>query len=449
MREAVDGIRSSKERYGANPTQLSTIVLRFGQLLAILCLVVGVGSSVIAVGDDATTLHSLQRMVPSGHYLVLFQNNAELRPSGGFIGSFAVVDIAPMGVTRFVIDTNIYKRDNAFTEQHAIQPPVAFAENMSSGLRWAMRDSNWDLDFRDAAQRVAWFYEQEGGEAVDGVVAVNASVVQDVLRLTGPVTVPQLDQPLSADTFFVTLAKEVEQDYFKDPTNEAQNEPKSILKDIVRILEGEVKKPAIALRLPSLLRGELDQKHVQLFHNDPTVEQHILQAGWGGEIEQNKGDYLLVNNASVAGMKSSLNIEQETDLAVTRLPDATTKHVLTITRTHTGSGVWPDYRNNNYVRIAVPNGSVLQDSILNGQSVRSVDTTVEAGKTVFGTRFDTDPGHTAVLQLTYVVPLTQQNSYMLDFQKQSGVLRERLRVALDGKNIFENAAVKTDMLINE
>ena len=449
MREAVDGIRSSTQDRRPNPLASRIRLSARLVLLAGILFVVGLCGTAIAVGGDVSTLTAMRSMLPPGHYLVLLQNNAELRPSGGFIGSFATVDIGNMGIRQYLIDTNIYKRDNAFTEQHTIQPPPALSQ-MAPGLRWAMRDANWDIDFRDAAQRVAWFYEQEGGEHVDGVVAVNASVAQDVLRLTGPISVDHLDDTLSADSFFPLLAKEVEQDYFKDPTQQVANEPKSILKGVLRALVVESSRPAVAVKLPSLLQQELIEKQIQLFHTEPVVEARILRNNWGGAIDQSSGDYLLLNNASVGGMKSSLFVGQETAIDITQLPDGSMKHVLSITRTHTGTGVWPDYRNNNYIRVAVPIGSSLEGAVLNGQPVQDVDTTVEAQKTVFGTRFDTDPGHTSILQLTYLTPPSHESGpFTLHFQKQSGTLVEQLRVTLNGNTLIENNAVETDLQISQ
>lgn len=443
MKESVDGIRSATQQ------QIYRRSDKLQRLMVSICLIFGLGliSSWVAFGRDAKTLISLRRSLPPGHYLMLFQNNAELRPSGGFIGSFAIVDIGLFGIKRYSIDTNIYKRDNAFTDQHSIQPPLGFSRNIAPGSKMAMRDANWDLDFRDAANRTAWFYEQEGGEPVDGVIAVNASVVQDILQLTGPLTVPRLDVPLSSETYFNVLAKEVEQDYFKDPTQQAQNEPKSVLKDLLPVLISQIRKPNVALRLTSLIHQELSEKQVQIFHVTPAIEERIIRAGWGGIIDQGPGDYLLLNNASVGGMKSSLFVGQETMLDVTTLPDGSLQHNLTISRTHTGTGVWPDSRNNNYLRVTVPLASTLGSVVLNNQSIQAVDTMIEAQKTVFGIRFDTDPGNTSTLHLTYVTPVVSQTQpFLLRYQKQSGTLSELLHVTLDGQAKFDGSVVK-DLII--
>lgn len=446
MRDVLDGIQSAQFSNSDTSLARKKYLKRF-KISVFSLLLLGILSIAILFGKNAELLYRLWKILPPGHYLVLFQNNAELRPSGGFIGSFAVVDIGMFGINRYKIDTNIYKRDNAFIEQYSIQPPAALLRNLGLGTKWAMRDANWDLDFRDAAARTAWFYEQEGGESVDGVIAINASVVQDVLQLTGPMTLPSLNGLLSSDTYFAVLAQEVEQDYFKDPKQQTQNEPKSVLKDMLPILLSKSKKPTVAIKLTNVARQELTEKQIQFFHFKPAIEERIIEAGWGGVIDHGDSDYLLLNNASVGGKKSSLLVGQESSLDVTTLPDGSLQHTLIVTRTHTGTGVWPDFRNNNYIRIAVPLESVLSTAKINDLETQAVDITTEVQKTVFGIRLDTDPGHTSTLQLKYNVPAVDKiEPFTLKYQKQSGTLTEKLRVTLDGRTKFDGLVVKDTVI---
>lgn len=410
----------------------------------LLAFVVGFGLAASAVATDVGTVLAVRDVLPPGHYLVLFQNNAEQRPSGGFIGTFATVDITPTGYENLRVDTNIYKRDNAFTETHAIEPPAPLI-GVAANNRWAMRDSNWDLDFRDAAQRVSWFYAQEGGEAVDGVIAVNATVLQDVLHLTGPLPLPDSSDVLSADNFFDTLHYKIEKEYFYDPENRRKNEPKSIIRELIPVLLGRVTDPAVLPKVTSLLEQELRERHVQLYHSVPAIEAEILRRGWGGELVNAEGDYLLVNNASVGGQKSSLNIIQTVSLDVAHGANGL-DHTLTLRRQHTGDGVWPDHTNNNYVRIAVPKNAVFQSASRDGIDVTGdVQLEFESGKAVFGVHLDTDPGETSELVVRYVTG--ESGPYSLYYQKQSGTLQEQLTVRLDERVLYDRV-ITTDTRID-
>ncbi len=446
MNQSVDGIRRGPERQpltGSSPHRYDLGGLRTRLLTGLVALLVGLGAVGAALATDLAAVGQLRSVLPPGHYLVLFQNNAELRPSGGFIGSFATVDLGQSGYSKLRIDTNIYKRDNAFAAAHVITPPKPLAGVAADGA-WTMRDSNWDVDFRDAAERVSWFYQQEAGEPVDGVIAVNATVLQDLLRLTGPIPLGDGSRELlSADTFFDTLTYKIEKEYFYDPANRLRNEPKSILRGLIPTLERALLRPSVLPKLGPLLGQELRQRQIQLFHTNPTIQAEIEQLSWGGVLPDSSDDFLLVNNASVGGQKSSLNVTQQVAVSLTR-EGSQTRHRVEMTRTHTGDGVWPDHTNNNYTRLVVPASAQLLSLQRDGEDVLA-DVAVESvrGKTSFGIHLDTDPGTSSHLALEY---LTSGQHQTLLYQKQSGVLAEQLTVRWGGQTLFDSL-ITTDQHI--
>jgi hypothetical protein len=115
-------------------------------------------------------------------YLVMFQNNRELRPTGGFIGSFALVDVSRGEVRKVLVDT-IYNPDGQLKD--FLIPPVPLQKITD---RWFARDANWFADFRTSASKVAHLFERSGGPTVDGVLAITPVLLEDLLRLTGPIS---------------------------------------------------------------------------------------------------------------------------------------------------------------------------------------------------------------------------------------------------------------------
>ncbi len=413
--------------------------------LVVFCI--GLASTAIAAGADASFLLQMRQLVPPGEYLILFQNNAELRPSGGFLGSFATVKIAEWGYEDVAIDTNIYKRDNAFTARHSIEPPLPLKPHIADG-KWAMRDSNWDLDFRDAAERVAWFYQQEGGTSVDGVIAVNATVLVDLLNLTGPIELPRSGEIVDSDTVLDALHHQIERSYFDDPERAQENEPKEVLTELLPILEERLRQPVLAWQAVKLVRQELNEKHIQLYHVNSSVESKILKAGWGGEIVSAEGGYLAVNQANVGAKKSSLSIQQSLALSVTTSGEVH-EHVLEIQRTHAGTSRWPDGPDVSYLRILLPESTQVRSFSIDGVEI-SYDQANASGKVVVGTSVTTRPGQTAALRLAYDVSRTLLGQpYQLTYQKQSGVLREFLSVYVDGKDLFQGAVVRDTFIGRE
>src|SRR3990167_2257286 len=104
----------------------------------------------------------------SGKFLVLFQNNAEIRSSGVFIGSFAVAEIENFQIKNLNFNTNINALDRSFTDQYYVESPRAMAKFLK-GQSWSLKDSNYDASFPEAAKDILYFYQAETGDAASGI----------------------------------------------------------------------------------------------------------------------------------------------------------------------------------------------------------------------------------------------------------------------------------------
>src|SRR3990167_1285870 len=127
-------------------------------------------------------------------YLVLFQNNTELRPGGGFIGSYGVVR-ATNGKFEILDVQGTETLDKQAPASWRVQPPEVITRELGVD-RWYFRDSNWSPDFVTNAKRAREFYVAEGGVARDSiqtVVVVDTTVIERLLALTGPITVDGIE----------------------------------------------------------------------------------------------------------------------------------------------------------------------------------------------------------------------------------------------------------------
>ncbi|MBI4022768.1 DUF4012 domain-containing protein [Candidatus Berkelbacteria bacterium] len=412
--------------------------------LACGLLVLGVGFFLTSLKPNWELIQQLRAVVPPGHYLVLFENNAELRPSGGFIGSFATLDVTGWGIANVAIDTNIYKRDNAFTEHTKITPPAPLAVLTD---HWALRDSNWAADFRDAAAQAMWFYEREGGEPVDGVVAVTASVVRDFLSIHGPVTLPDGTR-LRDDNVFDTLHSMIERGYFLNAENRRKNEPKAVLQTLWPRLATAALHPRTLIRVPVLLQQELTEKHLLLFHTDPAVQATIESLGWGGVIGPIGSDGIGLVNANLGGQKSSLFVEQAVALEINQAGEERT-YRLDVTRTHTGTGVWPDDTNRNYLRVLLPTGATIVSIERDGREItEDVDRTDERGLASLGFWLTTPVQGVSRAVLSYRIAADQLGDpSTVTYWKQPGVLADQVLVSWNGDVVFQGSAA-TDLRLS-
>ncbi|MDP2933693.1 MAG: DUF4012 domain-containing protein, partial [bacterium] len=129
-------------------------------------------------------------------YLLLFQNNRELRATGGFIGTYGLATFQSGKLTNLKIET-VYNPDGQLKK--TIPPPGPLQRFLTS--RWAMRDSNWFFSFPDSARKAGEFLKLETGVAADGVIAITPRLFENLLRLTGPISMPAYGVVLTAENF--------------------------------------------------------------------------------------------------------------------------------------------------------------------------------------------------------------------------------------------------------
>ena len=139
------------------------------------------------------------------HYLVLNQNRDELRANGGFPGS-AVELVFYKGRLESYQKKDIYFYDWRLFPYGETPPPGI--DQLTSVF--GMRDANYYPDFKESFATISRMYEKAGGTTLDGIIAINQGFITDLLRITGPVTVAGIKEPVTADNFSLILSVLVE-----------------------------------------------------------------------------------------------------------------------------------------------------------------------------------------------------------------------------------------------
>lgn len=387
-------------------------------------------------------------------YLLIFQNDNEIRPTGGFIGSFALLDLAKGKIKKLDLPGG-GPYDLQGSLKVAILPPAPLQLLKS---RWELQDANWFPDFPASAQKIAWFYEKSGGPTVDGVMALDTYLLIELLKITGEIAMPEYGLTINAQNFVTATQKQVEIDYDK-----TQNKPKQFLADLApKILDKLFSTKENFLPIVRILNQNLNQRHLQLYLADPLLEQVMAAQGWGGELKNNpQGDYLLVINTNIAGGKTDGVIKQTLQHQAKIEIDGSIVNRVTIRREHQGKegDLFTNLQNVSYLRLYAPANSQLiqaegftypeekhfkvadkrykidedlkrieQNQTIDEQSGTMI--TQEFGKTSFGNWVMTKPGQSTTVSFTYKLPyqIADQDkdlfSYSLLVQKQAGSLAD-------------------------
>lgn len=372
--------------------------------------------------------------------LVLFLNNAELRPGGGFIGSYATSEIKNGKISKFNIDTNIIKKDHTFGALYKVQAPYPLSKVSNE---WYMRDSNWSVNVNDSARLTSWFFENEGGSKIDLVVSIDSTFVAGLLSMTGPLKLSD-GSSLNDQNFNDLLTNQIESAYWKNEDNKHENEPKSIIKDIYPAIESALIQQFKnnPIKAYELLKNNFDTKHINISYTGVIKNDFEMRINENNEFS-NTDDFIMVNNANAGGLKSSLNVEQKVDVNLEVYRNKMV-HKVYITRSHNGTRIWPDGDNHNYIRIVVPKGAKLINGVSSGAEEgvenNSVVSENEAGYTTFGLWQTTPVGKTTVSVFEYETLLPKillKKDMKLLYYKQPGSTGDMLKV-----NIFSKEGVK-------
>ncbi len=210
-------------------------------------------------------------------YLVLFQNNMELRPTGGFIGSFGLLTFED-GVMKELKIEDVYTADGALKGH--VDPPLPIKTYLKQE-HWYLRDSNWDPDFPSSAQQAMWFLEKELDVSVDGVIAVDVTMAEYMLEVAGKLDIPDLNTSISAENLYLKLQTQSHENFFPGSTQK-----KDLLGSVARSLFLELigKKELNMTKLLTGIHQGLNEKHLILYFKKPETESLIQKFGWNGSI---------------------------------------------------------------------------------------------------------------------------------------------------------------------
>ncbi len=385
-----------------------------------------------------TIMPSLLGYDSEKEYLILFMNNAELRPTGGFIGSVGRLIMKNGKIKEFVIQ-DVYDLDGQLTRH--FEPHYIVRRNLQPHLY--LRDSNFDLDFQRSASLSAMIYNLESGNTPDGVVAVDFNFIKKILEITGPIELKDYNKIVNADNSLDFLQETIEDKFFPGSTQK-KDVLNALFKSITLSFENHPEYlVSIALALPELL----EEKHILLSYQNNNIQSLLSALNFGGEIkiqdESNKDiiyDILGFNEANIGVNKVNKDISRsifyQADLT-SRLSKAKISF-----RNESEKN---DYK--TYLRLIAPKNSTLIKIRIDGEEVETIDAVTDPriyeaanfspdrnvlevdrendySKTIFGTVVEVKKNTIMSIEFEYTNPTlfleNTKDSYRLSAIKQPG-----------------------------
>ncbi|KKU57740.1 MAG: hypothetical protein UX80_C0010G0001, partial [Candidatus Amesbacteria bacterium GW2011_GWA2_47_11b] len=302
-----------------------------------------------------------------------------------------------------------------------VEPPAPIKKAFPFGS-WKLRDANWDVDFSVAGEQIAWFLEQ-GGEKVDGIIAVNLSFVNLLLGYLGEIKTVTYDERVTAQNL-----AQLAQTY-----SEVNKEKRDFLGAVGAALFERIKTigPIGQMRLIGLVYKELQKGQILVWMKDQELASSVQRLGWDGGLGNYGGDYLYIVESNLGANKANCCVTRSVKQTVNSLSQSLRER-LTIKWENSSQFENPQppvfWGGNyiNYVRVVIPAAAQVKDA-------EKYDIEERGRFKIVGFWVTVPAGGEATVQLEYKSVRAGEREMLV--RRQPGIESFPYKLVVDGKVI--------------
>ena len=372
-------------------------------------------------------------------YGVLFQNNMELRATGGFIGSFAILTFENGKLYDMPI-FDVYDADGQLKGH--VEPPTPIKTFLGEA-NWYLRDSNFDPDFPTSARRAEWFIKKSLNQDLDGMIAVNVDTLIGLLKATGPLLISDYNETITDGNLYERSQYHAEVNFFPGSTQK-----KEFLSTVANSLFAKL--PSLGagegIKMVEALTTSIAEKNTLVSLSNASADHVFATLGWNGAVtdlpcpvpDNCAKDYAMVVDSNFGVNKANYFLRRSLDMVITFDKNLVVGHTLKINYQNTStSTAWPSGAYKNYSRIYLPLGATLNHLKIGDRLIESKDytLTMEHNKLVLGFLANIPVNSTVTVEVDYSTPQLPQTpdlTYTWYWQKQPGTSsRDQLTVYLN------------------
>jgi len=364
-------------------------------------------------------LGQLLSLSGQAQWLVLVQDNTELRPTGGYVDSVGLVKIQ----RGHLVEARFMSSQAADAQlKGQIVPPLEL-QKLLGETNWYLRDSNWDPDFPTSAARAAWFVGKELDQPVDAVLAINLSTLIQMTQVLGPINLPEWGGQITAQNWLDNYLHTIKLD-----------SPDRFSSQLAEMLFTASRNLPLAklVNLIQLVMTGLETRQIQIWPTTFTASA-LMAVGWDGRLDLPGcsspypcvNDFLYQADANVGLNKVDPWINRQGQMEV-EVDSQYTTVTYQLTYTHTGADAgWPLGEYTDYVRLYLSPAAQIQEISLINTPVAAdkIDKSTERGLIKLSLLVSVAPGKTEQLRIKWrqASPAGPRWHYQLQIPNQSGV----------------------------
>ncbi len=380
-------------------------------------------------------------------FLVLLQNNMELRPTGGFIGSFAMLTFENGQLLDFQVQ-DVYSADGQLKGH--VEPPTQIKEILGEA-NWYLRDSNWNPDFPKTAENTEWFLEKSLNRKVDGVIGFNLEAAKKIISAFGEIYLADFNEKISADNVFERA------EFWSENESFPGSDQKSAFLGVMgeQLFENiKAAHPEEYGKIGQSFLEALEEKEVLIYTHNDELNNALQKLNWDGSIRNPKctlencfSDYLHLNEANLGVNKANYFLRRSIEQKISINNQGVINHQLKINYENTASSKnWPGGDYLAWLRVYLPIGTQIDNIYYYNKqnpenkkriSRETIEEKVELGKQVIGFKVEVPIQERQTIEINFhqKALINEGNiGYLLYWQKQSGYRNTPISLLIDFPN---------------
>ncbi|MDD3646859.1 MAG: DUF4012 domain-containing protein, partial [Candidatus Gracilibacteria bacterium] len=411
------------------------------------------------LNNNSEKLLSLLGHYNTKKYFLVFQNNDEIRPTGGFMGSAAILEL-------FRGDVKSFEKKDIYAYEWVIDKNYKEKRQAPKGLDqisdiFHLRDANYYLDYNSSSSSINYFLNK-GGYDIDGIVYINMNSVLKILEKTGGIYFEEIDETITSENFSEIFSILVEAKTYKTGT---LGTPKQILFDFAKILEEKILNDGNLGAYLKIIFDEIKNRELVIHSFSKLENELLMKLDLSGENNLNETlDFAYPVFTSVGGNKTDRYIERTYEKYITQNNDCSIDTNLKISLHHNYTNtdkqriidlmnkhnieatdkllnIQGNGTNKQFIRVLLPKDAEIQG--FNGATIKQFNSTSYIDFYMY-----TNPGETKTYDIKYTIKNSECRKYDFKFHKQSGINRYNISIG-DKSGINEYNNVTTDFNYNK
>jgi len=322
-------------------------------------------------------------------FLIEPMDSSELRATGGFTGQFGelILNGAHVGPLKLA---NIGKYEEDHTAEGSPPDPTVYPKVIGQSppalysqwwpvVNFGLRDANLSADFPTSAKIAMNRYAYEFGNNVDGVITFTPTLIEHVLHVTGPITIPAYQETLTEYNLVDRLHyyqldnRGIRREEIIEHINDPQVARKLFTQRVTTTLI------SVATHLPlnkmlsmaNEMLYSMKTKDLQAYITNPQLESLIAKYGSTASLDRSTDhDGLFIVQSNLSASKASQYVTTSIQDTITLNARGGATHSLQVTLDYQQKGDvygFDTYR--DYVRVYVP----VQSQLLAGNGFDQYD----------------------------------------------------------------------------